>query len=112
MEQFLEIQPPSNIKQPCKLDYFMKSLLEKKGNNRLLSCDEELSKLHTCLYQAMGPLTKVWSDIQYYVTCQTDHDIDPEECVTLLNSPFSDFDKFCKSNYVISKIVKMAAFGR
>ena len=42
LEPFLATLPPTNIKVPLKLDPFMKTLLEKKGNNKVVTLDEEL----------------------------------------------------------------------
>lgn len=68
LEEFTKVPAPKNLKMPIKLDHFMRSLLEKKGFNKLISIDEEMQKIHQKLYQITGPLGLVWSSIQSFLT--------------------------------------------
>ena len=60
LESFLETPTPKIINTPIKLDPFMKALLEKKGLNRAITLDEEQQKVHSRLFQIMGPLAAAW----------------------------------------------------
>ena len=65
----------------------MRALMEKKGKNRLVSVDDELQKVHHRLIQALGPLGKVWSEVQDYVTGDAEEDtLEPEKVVNNLNA--------------------------
>ena len=86
LEEFLEVPVPSNLDYPTKLDPFMKALLEKKGLNKTLSVDDEMQKLHSRLFQIMGPLGKAWSSIQSITQSDEEEGPDPEEILKDLNS--------------------------
>ena len=85
LEQFMVTPTPVNINQPTKLDAFIKPMLEKRG--KTLSKDNELAKIHEKLYAIMGPLGKVWAEVQKYFSAYDEEtDIDPELCINNLNS--------------------------
>ena len=84
LEQFLDVPPPSNINQSVTLDPYMKPLLEKRG--KVQSKDHELCKIHEKLFLIMGPLGKVWAEVQKFFDDTDEEDIDPETCVSNLNS--------------------------
>lgn len=54
--------------QTVKIRPVHENLLEKKGQYKVVSIDKELGKLQDRLYRVMGPLAKVWSDIQTFIT--------------------------------------------
>ena len=84
LEEFLETPVPSNINTPTKLDPFMRVLLEKKNLNKVISVDDEMAKIHSRLFDLMGPLGKAWTDMQ---ACVGDdgEDPDPADILKLLN---------------------------
>ena len=79
LESFLETPTPKNINKPIKLDPFMKALLEKKGLNRAITLDEEQQKVHSRLFQIMGPLAAAWHGLQSVVRQEDDEEPDPEK---------------------------------
>ena len=66
-ESFLETATPTNVNTPIRLDPFRKALLEKKGLNKAITLDEEQQKVHSRLFQIMGPLAAAWHGLQTVV---------------------------------------------
>ena len=57
----------------------MKALLEKKGLNRAITLNEEQQKVHSRLFQIMGPLAAAWHCLQSVVRQEDDEEPDPEK---------------------------------
>ena len=57
----------------------MKALLEKKGLNRAITLNEEQQKVHSRLFQIMGPLAAAWHGLQSVVRQEDDEEPDPEK---------------------------------
>ena len=107
LEQFLEVPAPKNFDSQQKMDPFMRALLEKRGKNRLVSVDDELQKVHHRSIQALGPLGKVWSDIQDFVTGNSEEEsLEPEKVVTNLNSAVA---LLCQAIHKLSYERRLAA---
>ena len=84
LEEFTTTAAPNNIKGALKLDPFMRTLLERKGMNRVLSIDDEQQKIHEKLFQVMGPLSAAWLAVQNVVNGE-EEDPDPDTVLKHLN---------------------------
>ena len=83
LDEFMSTATPSHLKEATKLDPFMKTLLEKKGLNKIVSMDDEQQKIHEKLFKVMGPLSAAWWAVQEVVNGEKDPD--PAEVLKHLN---------------------------
>lgn len=88
VEEFQETPSPQNINQPTKLDPFMRVLLKKKGQNKVISIDDEMDKIHDKLYQILGPLVSALYEMQNRLSKESDEgmNVDPESILRHLNN--------------------------